>query len=861
MEAARHHILGLALVCLTAAWAFSAGAGEDPAPIPPPSPDAARDGPADAEAGRGQRDCSAEPVTATVPAGGEPTAEAMAHYARGRTLMIAGEYAVAARELEQAAQLEPNVALIWHRLGEAFFEAGNLARAVEGLDRALAIEPADPEVLCLRARAAHGLGRADESIRYFERLLERAPDDSPYVILSRYHLARIYQQQRNLGAAIDQFTALLELLDEPRLNFRQNPEVFMLYRRKGQLRQILARLYLLRRDADRAVEVLRDHGEQLPADRELLGLLYHAYTQAGDYDGAREVARGLIALEPRSGTGYQRLVQTYTAENQLEGAAVELEKICEEDPANHVAAFHLASVYESLGRDEKARDIYQEFANRPDPLTHADASASIKLADIHVREGRPVEALEMLARALSGRPTESNLLIRAARLIDGFEKPAEVYEEARKLVGDAETRFGPFLLVGMLAERVGRPEDAIALYDEAISREPRAAIAYSRKGDLLLQAGRTDDALATYRRAVDTGLDLPMFRRKMGMILERLNRIEPALEQYRKARAGAPHDKPSRYLIVSALLKLGRLGEAETELETLLRDFPGDTEAQYQLAGLHLVRGQVAEAEKLVEAALQADPGAARGKGLLAEVRYRQGRFADAERLAAEVLKDEPGNAELRLLLAHALAQKGQFRQAVREVRALLAADPENIRFRYILAGLHQQMGDQAAAESELLVILRKQPDHAPSNNDLGYLWADRGVNLERAERMIRSALAVAPDSPAYLDSLGWVLYKQRRFDEAAKALGRATELAPDLDFVLWDHLGDVYWRMRRTEQATDAWQRAAKLLQAGKRPEGADLERVRDKLHDARAGEPPDLAPAGEPVEPDPSGPAGAGP
>jgi tetratricopeptide (TPR) repeat protein len=848
MDAARRFFLPMGLVCLLAGAAWAAGDGPGAKP------------PTDAEPAVEPRDCSAPPAPVEAAPEDDPVATAMAHYARGRTLMLRGSHALAARELERAAALAPHVGRIWLRLGEAFFDAGNLDRAVEGLDRALEIDPADPEALCLRGRAAQGLDRTEEALRHFEKLLATASADSAYPILARYYLARLHQQDQNIGGAIEHFAALLDLLEQPSIGFRQHPEVFMLYRRKDQLRQILARLYLLRRDNEKAVGVLRDDVDSLPEDRELLNLLYHAHTRAGEHEQARQVARKLISLAPRKATGYQRLIQTYAAEDRPEGAAAELEQIRKEDPENHVAAFHLAAVYESLGRPEEARAIYREFANRPDPLTHADATAAIKLAEIHVAEDKPVEAIELLARAFSGRPGESSLLIRSARLIDGLENPAEVYEEARRLVEDEETRFGAFLLVGMLAERVRRSEDAIDLYEKAIAREPKAAIAYSRKGDLLIQAGREDDALATYRQAFEAGLELPMFHRKMGMVLERLNRLEEALEQYREARAGAPHDKPTRYLLTSVLLRLGRLDEAEESLKTLLSDFPGDTEAQYQLAGLNLVRGRVEEAEKLVREALEADPGAARGKALLAEIRYRQGRFAEAERLASEVLQAEPGSAETRLLMAHAMAQQGDYRDAISEVRALLAADPENIRYRYILSGLHQQRGDQEAAEGELLVILGRNPDHAPANNDLGYLWADRGVNLDRAERMIRAALEVDPERPAYLDSLGWVLYKRQRFEAAVEVLGRATDMAPDLDFVLWDHLGDAYWRMRRRGEATDAWKRAAELLEDSKAGDGEDLRRVRDKLEDAASGEPPKVAPVGESPEPDTTRGADAG-
>ena len=195
--------------------------------------------------------------------------------------------------------------------------------------------------------------------------------------------------------------------------------------------------------------------------------------------------------------------------------------------------------------------------------------------------------------------------------------------------------------------------------------------------------------------------------------------------------------------------------------------------------------------------------------------------------------------------MAYALAGLKQHGDAVAELRALLAAQPENIEWRYLLSGLYTEVGDTAAAERELERILQSRSDHAPSKNDLGYLWAERGVNLARAETMIRQALRADPKSAAYLDSLGWVMYKRGRFDDAVKMLEEATRLAPELDAVLWDHLGDSYWRLDRPTDAAKAWQAAAKILEArGGEAKPDDMARVQEKLNNLDASDKPEVAP-----------------
>ena len=70
----------------------------------------------------------------------------------------------------------------------------------------------------------------------------------------------------------------------------------------------------------------------------------------------------------------------------------------------------------------------------------------------------------------------------------------------------------------------------------------------------------------------------------------------------------------------------------------------------------------------------------------------------------------------------------------------------------------------------------QRNPDDPGPNNDLGYLYAEQGKNLEKAESMIRKALQEDPDSSAYLDSLGWVLFKRGKVKEALEPLKKAAE-------------------------------------------------------------------------------------
>jgi tetratricopeptide (TPR) repeat protein len=118
--------------------------------------------------------------------------------------------------------------------------------------------------------------------------------------------------------------------------------------------------------------------------------------------------------------------------------------------------------------------------------------------------------------------------------------------------------------------------------------------------------------------------------------------------------------------------------------------------------------------------------------------------------------------------------------------------------------------GNLDLAIDELKVNLTIDRDHAPSLNALGYFYAERNVNLEEAERLVRRALLQEPDNGAFLDSLGWVYFKQGRLRDAVEKLTEAAEKEPDP--VIFEHVGDALKEMGQTEQARQWWRKALEL-------------------------------------------------
>jgi len=221
-------------------------------------------------------------------------------------------------------------------------------------------------------------------------------------------------------------------------------------------------------------------------------------------------------------------------------------------------------------------------------------------------------------------------------------------------------------------------------------------------------------------------------------------------------------------------------------------------------------------------------------------------RYDDAAGLLREMIEQ----ADEFRREAESVLQQGQVEPA-RRYQAMRQAQQARQRQIVLLRGLsfvYQQQENFDQAETAGRDAFRLAPSDVGLNNDLGYLLADAGKDLDEAEKMIRLAAGSSPDQAAYLDSLGWVLYMQGRIQEAQKWLLRATAVEDGQDSVIYDHLGDTQWRLQQKGEAVRSWRRSRELyeqkVQAGElNVDDRHAALTEQKLTAVEKGQPPDVA------------------
>ena len=164
----------------------------------------------------------------------------------------------------------------------------------------------------------------------------------------------------------------------------------------------------------------------------------------------------------------------------------------------------------------------------------------------------------------------------------------------------------------------------------------------------------------------------------------------------------------------------------------------------------------------------------------------------------------------IALLLSDHYKNVGNKPQAERALNEGIKQFPRSLPLLYNRAMFYAGEYRVGAAEQDLQTILAIKPDHAEALNTLGYLLADSNLRLPEALGYVERALALEPENPAAIDSLGWVHYRLGNLNKAIGYLRQALQLFPNDEIAA--HLGEVLWANGDKQAALDVWQQGLKL-------------------------------------------------
>ena len=524
---------------------------------------------------------------------------------------------------------------------------------------------------------------------------------------------------------------------------------------------------------------------------------------------------------------------------------------------------------DALANLAKAEQLTQE----PAPSLHG------QLAELYVRDGKLPEALAEVQQALAADPDNERYLLLAGGIDEGlgrsedaanayraaiekYPKNMEAYvllsgmytkqrqldraaEVLRPLLKYPDTEPTGRYYLGHVLEQQGNFREAEEQYLKAYRQGPAGANVVADLLRLYLSRNETKSAQEFCRRVLKDDRGNIIARRVLSQILMGEKRLDEALEQLEVLTTLESDSAESRFKIALIQIERQNYKDAERELLLLLANKPDQMEARYYLASTYAAMGRLKEA---LDELAQIKSGQAvfpRARMLAAFLQRQQGDLAGAEQSVRDALRQEPGNKKAIAYLVLILRDRREYGEALEVLEEQLEREPSDEEFLFQQGVLLSDLGRDKDACAAMQKLLELNPDHSDALNFVAYSYAEKGVELDRALEMAQRAVQARPEDGYYLDTLGWIYYRQGRLPEAKQALRKAVELVTD-DVVILEHYGDVLVQSGELEEGRKVYRRAAETggQTAGQGPRSEEdrkaRERLAEKLQKIGAGTPP---------------------
>ncbi len=465
-------------------------------------------------------------------------------------------------------------------------------------------------------------------------------------------------------------------------------------------------------------------------------------------------------------------------------------------------------------RDHKSALLSAKLWVDIDPINLAARQA---ISAAYIRSGNPEAALEHLEYILmeeDGGTGQGFMLV--ASLLSREQDLQAVLGVMERLVDAHQESYSAWQAYAHLALRTGAVEKADAGIKRSLHLEPDNVSAILLQMHILQRAGDKVAVVGYLAQQVDAFPSESVLRLTYARQLVDTRDYDEAFTQYQIVMKQSPGD-------VDVLFALGLLA-LQLDRQDSAFDFLSQAKETGQRSDdAHFYLGQLEELRENQAAALEHYSHVVGGSNLIeARVRQamidaRQGNLEAALNYLHSLQVNTPAQRQrLYLIEGEILRNAARHQEAMEMFNHALAEMPGDVQLLYARAMAAERLDQLDLAERDLKSIIELDESNADALNALGYTLADRTDRYQEAHGYVKRALQLRPNDHAILDSMGWVLYRLGKYNEAIKMLRQSLEIRLDPEVAA--HLGEVLWVSGEREDAREIWQQALEAAPGDKR-------------------------------------------
>ena len=486
----------------------------------------------------------------------------------------------------------------------------------------------------------------------------------------------------------------------------------------------------------------------------------------------------------------------------------------------------------------------------------AQAVAHFAVGYLHEQMHDNDAALDEYAKVLEFDPTREDVAVKVGTELLRRHDSKRAVQVLEQVTRKNPKNYSLMVLLSVAYRAEQRWDDAMRAARSAMKADPKKLASYQTILEIALERNDPKEALKALDSAAKQKVEDYRYWLRLGDLYKMLKEREPSLDipqetvtiQYEKALSFNPEEPEVLVRLADHYLLSKNLKRAIELYLKILEKNPDAIDIYQKLALSYVQDGDKKQAIATLEEVVKKEPLKYQIHNLIgdlyenlkdwnsAKVAYKSSLIVNPDQLeyylkicllelrlensegAFEILKkakekftDMP---QIPFYYGLAYSEMKDYPKSVMsfEEAHLMGQSNPNVQlgpdFYFYYGAACERNGEFERAVNLFKKAIELNSDYADAYNYLGYMYADKGINLDESLKLIEKAVSYEPNNGAFIDSLGWIYYKLGKYDQALVELQKAVELIKD-DAVVFEHLGDVYDKLGKVDQAAIQYQKA----------------------------------------------------
>ena len=520
------------------------------------------------------------------------------------------------------------------------------------------------------------------------------------------------------------------------------------------------------------------------------GTLGTLHLVQGDRTQAEAAFRKAIAMDPQSARARLDLATFYWSSGELTAAEQSIRDALQIAPADILTNRAAAYFYISTNRTADAEPFLKHVAE----VTH-EPRARLALADYYVTANRPNEALDVLQGLTADKSIASTAGVRIAAIEFAQGRQAEGQKRLDNILAREPKNVLALVEKGHMLEAQHKLDEGKAQAKAAIAVDSRSTRAHLLLGRLYVTTRDPNAAIAEFTEVLNLNPAVTAAKVALATVHLSLGNADLAAQYAEQAAKDVPGDASVRLLLARALVAKKDFATAESTLNELVKASPASAAAYSQLATVFFAQGRIREGRDALNRSLHLDPNDVEAIAAQVALALHDNDRPAARQTIERALVAQPKSTALLAIAANTYRALGAASEEERSLRAVIDLDPTNEPAYMHLVQLYGGQHRLDAARTELEALLQHQPrsvagltllamileaqqhpddarkryetvlaidPRAPvAANNLAWMYAETGGDLDIALQLAQTAKSLLPDEANVNDTLGWIYCKK----------------------------------------------------------------------------------------------------